>query len=465
MAVHSWADNERLYAADLNSSFASILALDGVMVVRSGAATLATGTEAFLNFDTEVFDYTGNYHNNVTNNTRLTIGRTALYIFGAQVEFAANATGYRQSAGSGQWDHDRGQRHDSLDWGWCGYHDEHHRDQRVRLRHLPRAGRDAEQRRQPEHDRYRRVTPLLACSAARRVTTHRHVSERTSSGPWVLCTECSAVMWQIVTGATVPATRAEACALRRAEGPDRSCEKEGSSAAQLRVGMKARWDRNAPASIGGWPALAAALVPGTAAIVMGSMGAFPDGSHWRRWDPGFTGRHATEVERRDEQSRVWWDDPLAPVGSYHGEWMPLTELERFVRGWAGARHIVAPLTGWSGGGNQPVTLIANPTNDPIGTVKVAGTGHTLVDPAGGPNRPVADATNLAVYGTAKLSAPYPGTGGDRSNVYVVSASGHAYFLLFADGIYTPDPNADRYDEGRRAEYDAVLAGIGIPPRP
>ena len=276
--------------------------------------------------------------------------------------------------------------------------------------------------------------------------THRHVTERTN-GAWVLCAEASAVMWQWVTGASVPTTTAEACALRRAEGSNRSCESGGSSAAQLRVGMAKRWSRNAPASIGGWPALEAALRPGTAGIVMGQMAAL--GPHWRRWDPSFGGRHAVEVERRDDTASVWWDDPLAPVGLYQGEPMPIADLERFVRGWTGARHIVAPITGWSGGPNEPMIVIeiSDPTSGavamPAGTkiLNLDGTERGAID---------APATVPSPFGTPRGRAIEWGSGG------IVQ------LLLAGGGHFAPTVNEL---QARRDEYDAILAGIGIPPRP
>lgn len=95
MPVHTWADNERLYAADLNSSFASVTALEGVRLTRTALLTLATATDTPVPFDSEIRDDL-NGHSNVTNNTRITVPRAGWYLFGGGGQFVANATGYRQ---------------------------------------------------------------------------------------------------------------------------------------------------------------------------------------------------------------------------------------------------------------------------------------------------------------------------------------------------------------------------------
>ena len=96
MTVHTWSDNERLYAADLNASFSSVLNVNAAIVTHSGAQTLSTSTVSVLAFDTETQD-AGGFHSNVTNNSRLTIPVTGWYLAGANIEYAANATGYRET--------------------------------------------------------------------------------------------------------------------------------------------------------------------------------------------------------------------------------------------------------------------------------------------------------------------------------------------------------------------------------
>lgn len=95
MTRHIWALNDRLDIADLNGSFSSLIALNGVRVTRASAQTLTTATDTKIAFDTELSD-DGGFHSNVTNNTRLTVPLAGWYDFGGEVEFAAHATGYRQ---------------------------------------------------------------------------------------------------------------------------------------------------------------------------------------------------------------------------------------------------------------------------------------------------------------------------------------------------------------------------------
>jgi hypothetical protein len=63
----------------------------------STSVTIANATYTALPWDAENYDTTA-FHDNSTNNTRLTIpsGHGGKYIFIGQVSFAANATGYRE---------------------------------------------------------------------------------------------------------------------------------------------------------------------------------------------------------------------------------------------------------------------------------------------------------------------------------------------------------------------------------
>lgn len=173
---------------------------------------------------------------------------------------------------------------------------------------------------------------------------HVHVSEREIEHVWTDgqkddrrwedCAYCSAVEWVRAIGhPEVPATHAEAEALRRDAGQGPA---GATSIDQLRTGLKTRYAIDTPA-IKTWAALSAALVPGSAAVVIGSMGVLD--AHWRRWDPAFGGVHATCVFRLDDSPAVWWCDPLAPSGGYAGERMTLDVLETYVRA-AGAGHLV-----------------------------------------------------------------------------------------------------------------------------
>ena len=71
--------------------------LVGCSVIKiTTAQTLATGTATVITFNSEEFDTDG-FHDNVTNNSRITIpsGKGGKYLLVAQVQIAANATGYR----------------------------------------------------------------------------------------------------------------------------------------------------------------------------------------------------------------------------------------------------------------------------------------------------------------------------------------------------------------------------------
>lgn len=62
----------------------------------TSAQAIATATATAISFGAESFD-TGSMHDNSTNPTRITIptGGSGVYVFNGQVQFAADATGYR----------------------------------------------------------------------------------------------------------------------------------------------------------------------------------------------------------------------------------------------------------------------------------------------------------------------------------------------------------------------------------
>lgn len=170
---------------------------------------------------------------------------------------------------------------------------------------------------------------------------HIHVSER-QPGAWIDCTWDSGVEFVRLThDKAVPATHAEGDALRVAGG---RASGGGGNIGNLRDGIKKRYGYDAPPPVGNFNALWAALVPGTAAVVQGSMAAFNSKHRLSRFDPGFDGGHAVLVMRLDGNDRVWWCDPEAPAGSYKGEWVTKAELSAFVKAFAG-QHIVAPILG------------------------------------------------------------------------------------------------------------------------
>lgn len=99
----------------------------------------------------------------------------------------------------------------------------------------------------------------------------------------------------------------------------------------VRLGAAAatRYGITAPRMVSGASYIWAALVSGRGAAINGSMGAFPDGHRLRRWAPNFEGWHSVYVQREDESERVRWFDPLAPQGTYAGEWVTRAELRQF----------------------------------------------------------------------------------------------------------------------------------------
>lgn len=67
-----------------------------VRAYNSAAISLTNNVEAVLTYDSERFD-TDTMHSTSSNTGRLTKNSAGKYIEGAHAEFAANATGYRQS--------------------------------------------------------------------------------------------------------------------------------------------------------------------------------------------------------------------------------------------------------------------------------------------------------------------------------------------------------------------------------
>lgn len=66
-------------------------------VYNNAAITLTTAVAAFLTFNSEHWDE-GALHSTSSNTGRLTAPITGLYLVGVAVDFATNATGYRQIA-------------------------------------------------------------------------------------------------------------------------------------------------------------------------------------------------------------------------------------------------------------------------------------------------------------------------------------------------------------------------------
>lgn len=178
--------------------------------------------------------------------------------------------------------------------------------------------------------------------------TQHHITEREVDHPtpcghdgpaWEDCTWTSGVEWWRATGhPAVPPTLAEAEALRCAAGDP---PEGGSSLEDLRRGIRARYGAVAPLPISSPASILAALAPGYVGTVQGSMAAFPTGSHYRRWDPGFSGPHAAAVFGVAGAAPYWWCDPLAPEGlGYEGEPMTAADLARYIAALPGAEAII-----------------------------------------------------------------------------------------------------------------------------
>jgi hypothetical protein len=176
--------------------------------------------------------------------------------------------------------------------------------------------------------------------------THSHVTEREvahqspcgfDDNKWEDCTFVAGLEWWRATGhPNVPATHLEAEHLRCAAG---EAPTGGTSIPDLKRGILARYDSATPAARF---AKGLRLRPGEVAVVQGLMGALS--SHWRRWDAGFTGKHATVVFY-DSLTTVWWCDPLAPEGTYQGERMTYTDLDKYTGGFTGAAALVGLIVG------------------------------------------------------------------------------------------------------------------------
>ena len=78
------------WAAPASSSFA------GARLTKSIGQTISNNTDTMVSWDVETFDV-GGYHDNATNNTRITIpsGKAGYYQIDVTLDYAANATGQR----------------------------------------------------------------------------------------------------------------------------------------------------------------------------------------------------------------------------------------------------------------------------------------------------------------------------------------------------------------------------------
>lgn len=155
---------------------------------------------------------------------------------------------------------------------------------------------------------------------------HVHVSEREPDGSFEDCLWASAVEVLRYGGLRIPATLAEAEALRKASGEPPT---GGSNQGDLWTGIATRYAVIPHQGIG-FGELWENLRPGSAAAVNGKLTAFPTGHTLRRHDPTYTGGHAVAVFRVDAQNRVWWCDPLGPRTGYDGQWASGDQLRLFM---------------------------------------------------------------------------------------------------------------------------------------
>lgn len=268
---------------------------------------------------------------------------------------------------------------------------------------------------------------------------HVHISEREPDGSWEDCTFDSGLEWYRLTyDARKPATHAEAEALRHASGQPPT---GGSNIGDLRRGIAKRYGVFVVASISGFSNLKAALKPGYAAVVQGSMKAFGPTHPLSKWQAHFDGGHAVLVANVD--GTLLWCDPLAPNGASVPVPITWAELEDYVRAFSG-RHLVArirylsapkestvKLTKYLPGYTATVKASSNVRAEPrIGATKyhttgasglavsVIGTVQGDVDPANGSNVWYAFWHDNRVEYTAtdnivNLKAPEAG-GGDTS---------------------------------------------------
>lgn len=274
-------------------------------------------------------------------------------------------------------------------------------------------------------------------------TSDDHVSEREPDGSWEDCLPSSLVMLARAAGLDVPSTRQEAEALRAAAGYGPT---GGTSLEGLRPAFVKRYGISFTIAKG--PKAASILIPGRAAAVVGSMGAFPPTHRLRRWDRGFGGVHGVFGALGAADSEFLWDNPLAPEGiGYDGELVSAAELQAYYQA-TSSREI-----GWlesgsatSGGGNQPVSVGFTLTKPgAIGSLVMKGDGHwylTIADGVvHGPVTAAALGTKSPAY-PIRLDAPISPGPGNRQDGYLIGDE--AAFVLAQDVIFTPStpPAAD-----------------------
>ncbi len=186
---------------------------------------------------------------------------------------------------------------------------------------------------------------------------HIHGSER-ETPPWICCVPTSGNMFiHDVLSAAIPVSLSETHTLRKACGALHPTAAQiaaganpGVTNTQLRAGLKALYGYTVPHYGAGASALFAALPSGSVACISGLMGVFPLNHRLRRFDAAFIGRH--KVWLYNDGGKLWWDNPLAPVGTYNGEPVTKAEVQLYVDGIPdGGAWIAAPRKA-----DEPVTV-------------------------------------------------------------------------------------------------------------
>lgn len=172
---------------------------------------------------------------------------------------------------------------------------------------------------------------------------HIHISEREADGTWEDCTWDSGLEWyRDCIDPRVPATHAEAQLLRRASGEPAT---GGSNLGDLKRGIKVRYGKDTPALVSNKTILAA-LKPGYASVLQGSMSAFGPDHRLSKFDRNFDGAHAVYLARTPKGNLLWCD-PEAPTAADVPVLVTEAEVTKFVNAFAG-QAIIAKVRAWTG---------------------------------------------------------------------------------------------------------------------
>lgn len=218
---------------------------------------------------------------------------------------------------------------------------------------------------------------------------HVHISERETAHVWPNglqddrhwedCTMCAALMVARVScDPAIPAHHGEAEAIRQAAGLGPI---GGSSSSDALRGLQRRHAVTGLDIVANsdFDALWGRLTPGTVAAAQGSMAAFPRGHTLRRFDPGFIGSHDVFIYRYDDSDHLWWDDPLAPIGSYTGQTVTKAQFKAYVNKFPAGSAIVGTLLTEKTVANAPITSETPVLIDvPAGANLIALDGKTVI---------------------------------------------------------------------------------------